>query len=67
MLHTGQIIIRPEFLLRPQNGTHWPLMRVDDQLERASRFIRARCVRVPGTLDPAPRRQFVWLSGIIAN
>ena len=23
---TGRIIIRPEFLLRPQCGTHWPLM-----------------------------------------
>ena len=39
MLHTGQIIIRPEFLLRPQCGTHWPLMRVDDHTERAQGFI----------------------------
>ena len=56
----GQIIVRPEFLLRPQRGTHWPLMAMHDPYERAQGFVEidVRSSRVPGSLDPAPRRQF---------
>ena len=56
----GQIIVRPEFLLRPQRGTHWPLMAMHDATERAQGFVEidVRSSRVPGSLDPAPRRQF---------
>lgn len=56
----GQLIVRPEFLLRPQCGTSWPLMKAGDATSRAQGFIEldVRASRVPGSLDPAPRRQF---------
>lgn len=51
----GQIVIRPQFLLAPQNGTHWQLTL--EGIPRGFIEIRAQSSRIPGSLDPVLRRQ----------
>ena len=56
----GQVVVRPEFLLRPQNGTHWPVMSPLDQNLPGQGHIElfVRTSQIPLNLEPAQRRQF---------
>ena len=56
----GQIVVRPEFLLRPQNGTHWPIMHPSDPRIPGQGFVElfARTSQIPNSLEPVVRRQF---------
>ena len=57
----GQIVIRSEFLLRPQNGTHWRLEAQEESAQSHQRRgfleVYAQTSRIPGSLEPVLRRQ----------
>ncbi|KAJ8601194.1 hypothetical protein CTAYLR_003229 [Chrysophaeum taylorii] len=54
----GQVVVRPDFLLRPQNGTHWRLESRDESgCSRGYLELCAHTSCVPGSLEPCLRRQ----------
>lgn len=56
----GQLVVRPEFLLRPQNGTHWRLETRKQSISYQNcgyLELHARTSRIPGALEPTLLRQ----------